>query len=242
MGIKRRGIQRAACALLAGLTLAGCAPMLERSYADVSPHVQFSDESENESILRAETYQGLVSALLYLVGKGEEAGVVRLYQYGSVTGSAASDVDRACLEVTQEDPMGSYAVDYIKYDVEQTPSYYQVDVKLAYTRTPEELAQVISVTGSSAVERELEELLKDRPEMVVFRISYFTAGDSEETLRQAVEEAYAGQTVPLPPLEDAVITLYPAAGPQRVAEIVLVWGEENSEENQETGVDTGAEP
>ena len=121
------------------------------------------------------------------------------------------------------------------------PAYYQVDVKLAYTKTPEELARVISVTGSSAVSRELEELLKDRPEQVVFRISYFTAGESEETLRQAAEEAYAGQTVPLPPLEDVQITLYPAAGPQRVAEITLVWGEENLEENQGTALDTEAE-
>ncbi|MBQ9412359.1 MAG: hypothetical protein IJU29_04565 [Oscillospiraceae bacterium] len=230
-----------AAALLFSLLLTGCAPMLERSYSASSPHVQFSDESENEAILRAETYQGLVSALLYLVGKGEEAGVIRLYQYAGVTGTAASDVDRACLEVTQEDPMGAYAVDYIKYDVEQTPAYYQVDVKLAYTKTPEELARVISVTGSSAVSRELEELLKDRPEQVVFRISYFTAGESEETLRQAVEEAYAGQTVPLPPLEDVQITLYPAAGPQRVAEITLVWGEENLEENQGTALDTETE-
>ena len=222
------------------LMLAGCAPMLERSYADSSPHVQFSDEAENESILRAETYQGLVSALLYLVGKGEEAGIVRLYQYGSITGTAASDVDRACLEVTQEDPLGAYAVDYIKYDVEQTAAYYEVNVKLAYTRTPEEIAQVISVTGSSAVARELEDLLPEAPETVVFRISHFTAGDSEDTLREAVAEACAEQTAVLPPLEDVTITLYPASGSQRVAEIVLTWGEKN-EENQQTGVDTGTE-
>ena len=227
--------------LLGALLLTGCAPMLERSYADSSPHVQFSDESENESILRAETYQGLVSALLYLVGKGEEVGVVRLYQYGSVTGTAASDVDRACLEVTQEDPLGAYAVDYIKYDVEQTPAYYQVNVKLAYTRTPEEIARVISVTGSSAVARELEELLKDTPETVTFRISYFTAEDSEETLRQAVETACVEQAEALPPLEDVTITLYPETGSQRVAEISFVWGsEENHGENSETGLDTRA--
>jgi len=230
-----------AAVLLSALLLTGCTPMLERSYAASSPHVQFSDEAENESILRAETYQGLVSALLYLVGQSQEAGVVRLYQYGSVTGTATSDVDRACLEVTQEDPLGAWAVDYIKYDVEQTAAYYQVNVKLAYTRTPEEIASVISVTGSSAVARELEDLLPAQPETVVFRISYFTSGDSQETLRQAVEEAYAQQTADLPPLEDVTITLYPAAGPQRVAEIGLVWGEK-TEENQQLGVDTEGEP
>lgn len=232
--------KRGAALLLSALTLTGCVPMLERSYADASPHMQFSDDSENESILRAQTYQGLVSALLYLVGKGEEAGVVRLYQYGSITGTAASDVDRACLEVTQEDPLGAYAVDYIKYDVEQTPAYYQVNVKLAYTRTPEEIARVISVTGSSAVAGELEELLKDRPETVTFRISYFTAADSADTLRQAVEEAYAETDADLPPLEDVTVTLYPSVGPQRVAEIGLVWGEK-TEKNPETALDNGGD-
>ena len=238
MGNKGKQIKTAACALLAGLTLAGCAPMLERSYADVSPHVQFSDESENESILRAETYQGLVSALLYLVGKGEEAGLIRLYQYAGITGTAAGDVDRACLEVTQKDPLGAYAVDYIKYDVEQTAAYYQADVKLVYTRTPEEIAGVISVTGSSAVEGELEDLLPETPDTVAFRISYFSAEDSAETLRQAVEAAYEKQRQDLPPLEDVTVTLYPDSGPQRVAELTLTWGQdENSSENRRTGLD-----
>ena len=123
--------------LLALSLLTGCGSLLERSYTAVTPHTQFSDESKNDAILRAETYQGLVSALLYLVEQGEETGTVRLYQYGSVTGTAASDVDQACLEVTQEDPLGAYAVDYIKYDVKQTPSYYQVEVKLDYAVDPE---------------------------------------------------------------------------------------------------------
>ena len=232
-------------ALLAAVLLAGCTPMLERSYASQTPHIQFSDEAENESILRAETYQGLVSALLYLVGQGEETGIIRLYQYASVTGTAASDVDRACLEVTQEDPLGAYAVDYIKYDVEQTAAYYQVSAKLAYTRTPEEIARVISVTGSSAVAREMKELFPRQPDQVVFRISYFTADDSEETIRQAVEEAYAQQEISLPPLAEVQVRLYPDQGSQRLAEIGLLWAdesaEENNPENPEIGVDNSGQ-
>ena len=59
--------------LLAALPLTGCGTLLERSYASVTPHTQFSDLSENEDILRAETYQGLVSALLHLVEQGPKA-------------------------------------------------------------------------------------------------------------------------------------------------------------------------
>ena len=181
--------------LLALSLLTGCGSLLERSYTAVTPHTQFSDESKNDAILRAETYQGLVSALLYLVEQGEETGTVRLYQYGSVTGT----------------------------DVKQTPSYYQVEVKLAYAVDPEELSQVISVTGSTAVEQELRALLPDQPEKVVFRISYFTQEDSAETLRQAVQEAYQAQTRPLPPLLGVEVKLYPDSGQQRVAEILLTW-------------------
>ncbi len=221
--------------LLAALTLTGCRPMLERSYASVTPHTQFSDEEENGAILRAENYPGLVSALLHLVEQGEENGVVRLYQYSSLTGTAVSDVDQACLEVTQEDPLGAYAVDYIKYDVQPTSAYYQVEVKLAYNVPPQELSQVISVTGSNAVERELQDLLPDQPEKVLFRISYFTQEDSAETLRQAVWEAYDAQSQSQATLLEVEVHLYPDTGQQRVAEILLTWEETDQVEQPVVG-------
>ena len=139
-------------------------------------------------------------------------------------------MDRACLEVTQEDPLGAWAVDYIKYDVGQTTAYYQVTVKLAYTKTPEEICQVISVTGSSAIAQELTDLLPELPDQAVFRISYFTEEDSAEVVRQAVLEAYANQPLPLPPLEEITVNLYPDQGQQRVAEILLTWDREPSDE------------
>ena len=207
------------------LLLSACAPMLERSYTSETPHVQFSDEAENASILRAETYQGLVSALLHLIGQGDEEGVIHLYQYVSVTGTAESDVDQACLEATQRDPLGAYALDYIKYNVQQTASYYEVTVKLAYVRTPEQLGSVISVTGSSAVAMELPDLLTEQPGEVLFRISHFAEEDSGETIRQAVLDSYAEtkDKEELPALTDVVVNLYPESGPQRLAEILLTW-------------------
>lgn len=216
--------------LLAGtvlLSLTGCTPLLERSYSSVTPHRQFSDEEENPSILRAETYQGLVSALLYLVGQGKEEGVIRLYQYTSLTGSAVSDVDAACLEVTQEDPLGAYAADYIRYDVEQSAAYYEVRVSLAYTKSAEEIRSVISVTGSSAIAQELVTLLPERPEKVAFRVSYFTASDSAESIRQSVEQVCQEQQAPLAGVE---VRLYPETGQQRLVELLLTWASETGEE------------
>jgi hypothetical protein len=217
--------KRCLALVLACVCLTGCTPLLERSYASVTPHVQFSDEAA--SVLRAESYQGLVSALLHLVEQGKEEGVIRLYQYASVTGTAASDVDGACLEVTQEDPLGAYAVDYIKYTVDQTAAYYQIEVKLAYTRTQEEIRSITSVTGSNAIAEELREMLPDTPDQAVFRIS------------QSAWDAYEELADTLPPLEDVTVILYPQTGPQRVAQLAFTWGQQEDQTGDQTGQENG---
>ncbi|MEG2000190.1 MAG: hypothetical protein RR053_02185, partial [Evtepia sp.] len=94
--------KRILCVSLLLLMLTGCAPVLNRSYTSITPHTQFSDEDAD--VLRAENYQGLVSAVLHLVSGAESKGVIRLYNY---PGAAESDLDAACLEVTQQDPLGA---------------------------------------------------------------------------------------------------------------------------------------
>ena len=60
-----------AMALLCAFLLSGCS-MLERSYTSVQPHSSSYYESEDKSVLRAETYQDLVNDLLVLVSEHRE--------------------------------------------------------------------------------------------------------------------------------------------------------------------------
>ncbi len=122
--------------------------MLNRKYVSMEPHDQFSYAGTGSSVLRAETYQGLVNAIVYLVSQGSEQGVIRLYNY---TRDVEADLSSACLEVAKEDPLGAYAVDYIKYDFSRIVSYYEADVHITYRRTAEQIKNVLSVTGSSAI-------------------------------------------------------------------------------------------
>ena len=46
------------------LTLPGCASLLERSYSSSAPHVDRPTVAEDPSVLRAENYRELVSAVL----------------------------------------------------------------------------------------------------------------------------------------------------------------------------------
>ena len=139
-----------AVGLTAVLLLSGCSAMLERSYVSVEEHNE-NPASDGGSALRVESYQELVSAILYCVSNGEETGVIRLYNYPR---DVESDLESACLEVVQEDPLGAYAVDYIRHEIRHIVSYYEATVHIAYRRTAEQIASVVSVTGVTAIRSE----------------------------------------------------------------------------------------
>ncbi len=203
------------------LLLSGCGPLLNRSYASEEAHRQFSDEKDAD-ILRAETYTGLISALLHLITQGDEEGIIRLYEY---SGEVKQDLDRACLEMTQNDPLGNYAVDYMKYDLSQVMTYVEARLEIVYRKTPEQIAAVTSVTGASAILGELRDALGELRETLVLKVSYadpaMTPGDVENLVREAyydVPQSAFG-------LPEAKVNLYPqeTAGQQRMVEISLAY-------------------
>ena len=110
------------CAAVAALSLllSGCSSLLARSYTSVTPHSATPPAEGDSSILRVENYQELVNALIYLISLGEEEGTVRMYNYDQ---DVEQSLSNACLEVVQEDPLGAYSVDFIRYDVTPIVSY-----------------------------------------------------------------------------------------------------------------------
>jgi hypothetical protein len=206
--------------MLLSFLLSGCAGVSNRTYSSETPHTQFSDEDKNPSILRAETYQGLVSALLFLISEGEEDGDIRLYDYA---GSAEQDLDAACLEVTQQDPLGAYCVDYIRYDIARVMTYYEAKLKIVYKRSWQQISKVSSVTGSGAILGELREALADIQTEKVLRVNYFDPNMKPEDIAAMVEEAYYDVPEGAFGKPSARVQLYPeqSVGEQRLVEILL---------------------
>lgn len=213
------------------MLLSGCSTLLNRSYSQEKAHTQFSDVDKNPDILRAETYQGLVSALLFFISEAEENGVIRLYEY---TGSAETDLDSACLEVTQQDPLGAYAVDYIKYDIARAMSYYEANVKIVYKRSFAQISDIVSVTGSSAIVGELREALADFEQEKVLRVSYFDPNMQAENVSAMLTEAYYDVPESAFGKPSVSVQLYPeqAVGQQRLVELVLQYPQDREELKQ----------
>ena len=223
--MKKQVLSMGLCLLL---LLSGCASLLERSHSTETAHVQFSDAEKDSDVLQAETYQGLMSALLFLVSQGEETGVIRLYNY---TGSAESDLETAGVELTQEDPLGAYAVDYMKYELSRVMNYYEVEIDISYRRSYEEISQVVSVTGASAIVGELRTMLAEFQGAAALQVSYFEKGMTISDVEALVMEAYYSTPDSALGRPEVSVTLYPqeTEGRRRLVEIVLTYPEEGEQ-------------
>ena len=130
-------------------------------------------------------------------------------------------LDEACLEVVQEDPLGAYAVEYIKYSVTPIVGSYEANVQITYRRTREQVAAIVDATGTAAIRSELSEALSEFSSEVVLRISYFE--EDSEYIRQLMREAYLSNPASALDFPDAQITMYPETGQRRIVEVLLTY-------------------
>lgn len=213
-------LRLAPLALVLVVLLSGCAAMLERSYVSSTAHVEYTPLNEDSSVLRAESYRGLVDAILYFVNEHARQGTIRLYNY---TSDVEQDVDAACREVMEEDPLGAFAVADIHYTASRIVSYYEVAVSLSYSHTAQEVDAIRSVSGTTAIQQQLRQAMANFSSSLVLRASYFT-GDTD-SVRSMAAQAYFDTPQSAFGMPDIQVTLYPDIGTQRILEISLHWPE-----------------
>ena len=177
-----------AWALALCLLLSGCSNVvLERSYSSIEPHSATYWEDEDTGTLRAESYQELVNALLFLLGEHSEDGVVRIYTKSPATQEMTAN---ACSEVQQETALGAYLLDYITYTGTQEHDYYELSVHFGYRRTAEEQNAVINATSTEAVPDLLRAAAEQGWSRIAIRIGYFSTDRAGvlEMIRQVQQE------------------------------------------------------
>ena len=208
------------CAVMAALMLlsTGCSSMLNRDYSSVTVHSATPTAEGDANTMRVQNYQELVNALIYLINQGEESGSIR---YSGEEADFKKLMDEACLEVKQEDPLGAYAVDYIKYSVISIVGSYESDVQITYRRTREQVASIVDATGAAAIRSELSRALSSFDTEVVLRISYFE--EDEAYIQQLVRQAYLSNPATALDFPDAQVAMYPESGQQRIVEVTLTY-------------------
>lgn len=210
-----------ALGLCGALLLSGCSALLERSHETVSTHVDYA-VTEDDSVLRAESYQGLVNAILYFVNGRYTRGTVRLYNY---TGDVEGDLVNARDEVMYEDPLGAFSVRSLTYDTTRILTYYEVELRISYSRTIREMDELREVRGLAGVRQELARLVTEQRGSAVFLASYFSGDQAllEELVKLAgysAPELYRHHDI-----RQVSVSLYPETGTRRVVEVRLGWSQ-----------------
>jgi hypothetical protein len=210
-----------ALALCLSLLLTGCEAMLHGEYLTVEPHSMLSAAEDDSSVIRVENYQELVSGILSLVSACQEQGVIQLSNYN--TRDVEADLTAACLEVSHEDPLGAYAVDYIKHEFSRILTYYQATITIGYRRTLEQLRSVVPVTGSRASRSEVQGALAQFQPEAVLRVTYFN--EDEDYIRALALQAYYDTPAAAFGMPELSVAIYPDAGYQRIVEISFTYAE-----------------
>ncbi len=220
--------RRAMLLLAVLLALSGCTSMANRDYLSIRPHRSGLTAGDPLGY-RAEHYTELGEVIHSMVEGGLDHGVIHLSNY---TPRKGSDVERdlagACAEVAQRDPLGAYAVDFIKHEKSYIVSYYEANIYITYRRTPAQVAGIVAVTGSSAVRTEIQEALADFSTEKTLRISYFT--EDAAAVQELVRQAYYATPKFALGMPEIEVEIYPSdpgyTGALRIVEIRLAYPED----------------
>lgn len=212
-----------ALALSLSLLLSGCVSLSGSSYTVVEAHTEQPVLGEDSSTVKASTYSELVNGVLFFVTQGMEEGIIQLTDYN---GDVEDDLNRACLEVAKDDPLGAYAVDFIKNDYTTILTTYEATITISYRRSLDQISSLVNITGTSAIREEAAQALSSFKTELALRVGYFT-GDAE-TVKEQVRQAYYDVPAAALGMPECTVTLYPDTGTQRIVEILLDYPQESA--------------
>ena len=234
-------LKKLSCLPLAALclVLSACSALLEGEQSRVEPHADRYWESAADDIMRAESYQDLVNALLLLIEEQEPSGVVRLYLSDVSYAQAWDTVRTACAEVREETAIGSYSLHALNFSMEELrDSYYEVSLLPMYRRTQADIDSIVETSSSSAIYDMVLVAWERGEERLTVRYTYLAedeatlaenilllqrelegAGAEGDAPADPAEEAPEGQEAAPPALTPWEICFYPPGGDSSIVEV-----------------------
>lgn len=192
----------------------GCGAMIEREYISVAPHTEQFTAEESSDALTAENYLSLRNAILTFVQNGTERGVIRIYDY---TGDVESDLAAATYDVSKNDPLGAYAVDYMTHDCTQIVSYYEAHINITFRRTVEQIESIQKLSSTVDLPDMLSPALERYASSLTVRVPYYVDMD----IHAMVREYYKLHPLTYMQMPLVTVNLYPEEGYVRVIEMLF---------------------
>lgn len=199
------------------LLLTGCSLMVDSSYLSVEPYTEPVKQDSDEGYRTAENYLSLKNALLYFVEHGQEQGSIRVYDY---SGDLSEDLPQAVEEVSEQDPLGAYAVDSMEAEAALIVAYQEVRVDIAFRRTPEQIESIEASLSMNQLRSRIEEAAAGYETAVTARVSYFT----DEDVAAIPGDYYRAHPAQVMEMPAVTVNVYPEEGGYvRIVEVLMAY-------------------
>ena len=194
---------------------AGCTTILEGDTLSISdrPRVATSNERPEEEQIEVSSYVELVGVMRGLITEHEEHGLLVVYSYD---GDVQTDVNRAIYVIMNDDPMAVYAVSDIEGTVTRIVSYFEVNIRIEYKRTREQVSSIVTVPTTRALRTELLSIMSEYREEAVFRMSLQI---TEDDMLEFVKETYYQNPRSIVMLPVTIVETLTAGGDERFTEL-----------------------
>ncbi len=155
--------------LVLSLLLTGCG-WVNRSYVSVEPHREQRQNIQTDVIMAA-NYLELLDALADMIASGTEVAAIKVPEYPE--DAIGYGIERAIIHSLENDPIGSYAVADIRYELGTTGGIPAVSVSIAYHHSRSEIQRIRKAADIQAAERIVSEALNNyEPGVVVLVDNY----------------------------------------------------------------------
>lgn len=180
----------AALLALSCLLFTGCARLISNEYLVVTPHSEQTAAPIRTDAVEVQNYRELKSTIRQFVLDGVEQGVIHAAQYDT---QVEEDINTAVYEVSREDPVGAYAIDYITHDCSQIISYYEINLHISYRDMATPLDRIEHIVSASEMRRAIEKAMQEYADHLTVYADFSTELDYEQIAADYYEQNPAAQ-------------------------------------------------
>ena len=170
--------------LILSLLLSGCG-VFSQSYVSVEPHREPRQTVQTDSIV-ASDYLELLGAIEKMIESGTEVAAIKIPDYPA--DSIDYNMEMAIRHSKENDPIGSYAVADITYELGSSSGVPAVSVNISYHHSRSEIQRIRRAKDTPAAEKIVAEALEGYESGIVILVEDYEIRD----FTQFVQD-YAGE-------------------------------------------------
>ena len=171
-------------ALAVSLLLTGCG-WVNQSYVSVEPHKEQRQSVQTDAIV-ASNYLELLGALEEMIATGTEVAAIKVPEYPEE--KLEYGMLRAVNHSMQNDPIGSYAVSDILFELGSSGGVPAISVSIVYHHNRSEIQRIRKAADTQGAEAIIAEALKGYEPSVVILVEEYQNRDYTQFVQDYAEE------------------------------------------------------